>query len=100
MPKDLGIRTLRRRRIRSVQNFQITVGATDFMDVGTVVENRDPDNPIQILEVEPGPSFRFSQAEIEAILNDPAKRPEGLPDYQTLRLGLAGLIHAMVDARS
>lgn len=95
MPKNLGTETITRKKTRSVDVFQVTARPTgDVLDVYPLVEQRDPDTDA-LIGTDALPHQRFSQAEIEAVIG----QIEELPDYPTLRVGLAKLIHALLDTR-
>jgi hypothetical protein len=96
MPKNLGTLTTTQARVRSIDSFQVTARSTgDLLDVYPLVEQRNPDT--NALEgTEHLPPQRFSQDEIEAALSHAPELPQ---DYDNLRVGLAKLMHALLDAR-
>lgn len=95
MPKELGTISITRKQIRSVDVFQVTARpAGDTLDVYPLIELRDP-NTDALIETNQAPPQRFSQAEIEAVIG----QINELPDYPTLRVGLAKLMHALLDTR-
>lgn len=100
MPKDLGTETTTRKRVRSIDNFLVSIRpGGDMLDIAPVVELRDPDNDDALAGVQALPPSRFSEAEMRAILDAEEPPITELPDYDTLRLGLAKLMHALLDTR-
>lgn len=97
MPKNLGIETTSYKRVRSIDNFTVSIHTSgDVVDVAPVIENRDPDTDA-LLSVTPMDPMRFSQTEVEAIVST---IPElGGINYETLRTGVSKLIHALIDTQ-
>ena len=97
MPKTIGNEVLNLTLIRSITSFGVTVGntpGTDFMDVVPVVERRDAVTN-ELMEIMPAAQARFGEEEIRCVIGT----IQELPDYDTLRIGLSKLMHALLDTR-
>lgn len=95
MPKELGTLTLNLELVRSIQSFSVTIGPPDYIDVTPVIERRDVDTD-ELVETRPASPHRFSEEQMRAILDAPEPTITELPDYDTLRLGLSKLMHALI----
>lgn len=97
MPKSLGTQILDLELTRSIHCFTVTtqtLPGNDRMDVYTVIEKRDAVSQA-LVETTPEDPHRFSEAEMREAIDS----IEELPDYDTLRLGLAKLMHTLIDAQ-
>jgi hypothetical protein len=99
MPKTLGTETLDFTKVRSIDAFTVSIRAAgDQLDVYPLLErvSNSDESIIETLQMSPG---RFSEAEMRAILDQDTAVIAELPNYDTLRTGLAKLMHALLDTR-
>lgn len=98
MPKILGTKSQTLTLTRSIQSFTVTtqtLPGNDRIDVHPVIEKRDAGSGA-LVETAAADPYRFAEAEIRAAIKD----IDELSDYDSLRIGLAKLMHALIDSRT